>query len=40
MEGALSHLSAAAAANPDNPIGAAIALYLGTEHREERRDGG
>ena len=39
MERAFNHLSAAAAANPDDPLGAVIALYLGTEHREERLDG-
>lgn len=30
---------AEAAANPDNPLGAVIALYLSPEHREERMDG-
>ena len=39
MASAINHLSAAAAANPDDPLGAAIALYLSTEHREERMDG-
>src|SRR6476646_9765450 len=39
MESAFNRFSAAAAANPDDPLGAAIALYLGTEHREERMDG-
>ena len=39
MEHAFNHFSAAAAANPDDPLGAVIALYLGTEHREERMDG-
>src|SRR5947207_1048421 len=39
MERAFNHLSAAAAANPDDPLGAVIALYLSTEHREERMDG-
>src|SRR5882724_3756732 len=33
MASAFSRLSAAAAANPDDPLGAVIALYLGTEHR-------
>jgi TetR/AcrR family transcriptional repressor of nem operon len=39
MERAFNHLSAAAAANPDDPLGAVIALYLSTEHRDERTDG-
>jgi TetR/AcrR family transcriptional repressor of nem operon len=39
MASAFNRLSAAAAANPDDPLGAAIALYLSTEHREERMDG-
>jgi TetR/AcrR family transcriptional regulator, transcriptional repressor for nem operon len=39
MERAFYRLSAAAAANPDDPLGAVIALYLSTEHREERMDG-
>jgi len=39
MERAFNRFSAAAAANPDDPLGAAIALYLSTEHREERMDG-
>ena len=39
MEHAFNRFSAAAAANPDDPLGAAIALYLSTEHREERMDG-
>src|SRR4030095_2476832 len=39
MASAFNHLSTAAAANPDDPLGAVIALYLSTEHREERMDG-
>ena len=39
MEHAFNRFSSAAAANPDDPLGAAIALYLSTEHREERMDG-
>ena len=39
MEHAFNRFSAAGAANPDDPLGAAIALYLSTEHREERMDG-
>lgn len=39
MESAFNRFSAAAAANPDDPLGAAIALYLSTEHRDERMDG-
>src|SRR5438876_2334733 len=39
MASAFNRLSAAAAANPDDPLGAVIALYLSTEHREERMDG-
>jgi len=39
MASAFDRFSAAAAANPDNPLGAAVALYLSTEHREERMDG-
>lgn len=31
--------SAAAAENPEDPIGAVIALYLNLQHREERMDG-
>ncbi len=38
MERAFNRFSAAAAANPDNPLGAAIALYLSTEHRDERME--
>jgi TetR/AcrR family transcriptional repressor of nem operon len=39
MERAFDRFSAAAAANPDDPLDAAIALYLSTEHRDERMDG-
>lgn len=39
MEGAFNRFSAAAAANPDDPLGAAIAAYLSTEHREDLMDG-
>src|SRR6185436_8975037 len=39
MTSAVNRLSAEAAANPDDPLGAVIALYLSTEHREERMDG-
>ena len=39
LESASRRWSAAAAANPKNPLGAVIALYLSTEHREERMDG-
>ena len=39
MESASRRWSAAAAANPKNPLGAVIAFYLSTEHREERMDG-
>jgi TetR/AcrR family transcriptional repressor of nem operon len=39
MASAFRRLSAEAAANPDDPLGAIIALYLSTEHREERMDG-
>ena len=30
---------ATAAANPEDPLGAVLALYLGTDHREEKMDG-
>ena len=39
MERAFNRFSAAAAANPDDPLGAAIAAYLSTEHREDQMDG-
>jgi TetR/AcrR family transcriptional regulator, transcriptional repressor for nem operon len=39
LESASRRWSAAAAANPKDPLGAVIAFYLSTEHREERMDG-
>jgi TetR/AcrR family transcriptional repressor of nem operon len=39
MEGAVSRLSATAEAKPDNPLGAAIALFLSQGHRDERMNG-
>jgi len=39
FEGAIRQLSAAAEANPKDPLGAVIALYLSTGHREEKGDG-
>jgi TetR/AcrR family transcriptional regulator, transcriptional repressor for nem operon len=39
LESASSRWSAAAEANPQDPLGAVIAFYLSTEHREERMDG-
>jgi TetR/AcrR family transcriptional repressor of nem operon len=39
MERAFNRFSAAGAANPDDPLGAAIALYLSAEHCEEKMDG-
>jgi TetR/AcrR family transcriptional regulator, transcriptional repressor for nem operon len=39
LESASRRWSAAADANPQNPLGAVIAFYLSTEHREERMDG-
>jgi TetR/AcrR family transcriptional repressor of nem operon len=39
LESAFSRWSAAAAENPKDPLGAVIAFYLSTEHREERLDG-
>lgn len=39
LESAFSRWSAAAIANPDDPLGAVIAFYLSAEHREERMDG-
>jgi TetR/AcrR family transcriptional repressor of nem operon len=39
LESAFSRWSAAVAANPRDPLGAVIAFYLSTEHREERMDG-
>ena len=39
LESAFSRWSAAAAENPKDPLGAVIAFYLSTEHREERKEG-
>ena len=39
LESASRRWSAAAAANPEDPLGAVIALYLSMGHREERGDG-
>jgi len=39
LESASRRWSAAAAANPKDPLGAVIAFYLSTEHREEKMDG-
>src|SRR6266481_393010 len=39
LESASCRWSAAAAANPKDPLGAVIAFYLSTGHREEMRDG-
>jgi TetR/AcrR family transcriptional regulator, transcriptional repressor for nem operon len=39
MASACNRLSATAAANPDDPLGAVITLFLSPEHREERMDG-
>jgi TetR/AcrR family transcriptional repressor of nem operon len=39
LESAFSRWSAAAAANPKDPLGAVITFYLSPEHREERMDG-
>lgn len=39
VESAALRWSAAIAAHPDDPIGAVIAFYLSTEHREEKMDG-
>jgi len=39
LESAFSRWSAAAAVNPQDPLGAVIAFYLSTAHREERMDG-
>jgi TetR/AcrR family transcriptional repressor of nem operon len=38
MASAFDRLSATVAANPDDPLGAVIALFLSPEHREERMD--
>ncbi|CAN5555136.1 TetR/AcrR family transcriptional regulator [soil metagenome] len=39
LESASSRWSAAAAADPEDPLGAVIAFYLSMEHRAERMDG-
>ena len=39
LESASARWSAAAAANPHDPLGAVIAFYLSMEHRAERMDG-
>jgi TetR/AcrR family transcriptional regulator, transcriptional repressor for nem operon len=39
LESAYRRWSAAVAANPKDPLGAVIAFYLSTEHREEIMDG-
>ena len=39
LESASHRWSTAAAENPDDPLGAVIAFYLSTEHREEKMDG-
>ena len=39
LESAFRRWSAAAAANPQDPLGAVIAFYLSTEHCAERMDG-
>jgi TetR/AcrR family transcriptional regulator, transcriptional repressor for nem operon len=39
LESAFSRWSAAAAASPEDPLGAVIAFYLSPGHREERMDG-
>lgn len=39
LESAFRRWSAAAAANPKDPLGAVVALYLSMGHREERMDG-
>jgi TetR/AcrR family transcriptional regulator, transcriptional repressor for nem operon len=39
LESAFGRWSTAAAANPKDPLGAVIAFYLSTEHREEKMDG-
>ena len=39
LESASSRWSAAATANPKDPLGAVIAFYLSSEHREEMMDG-
>ena len=39
FESATRRWSSTAAANPDDPLGAVIAMYLSAGHREERMDG-
>ena len=39
LESASGRWSDAAAANPDDPLGAVIAFYLSGDHREEKMDG-
>jgi TetR/AcrR family transcriptional regulator, transcriptional repressor for nem operon len=39
LESAFSRWSAAAAANPKDPLGAVMAFYLSMEHREARMEG-
>ena len=39
LESASNRWSAAAAANPEDPLGAVMAFYLSKDHREERMDG-
>src|SRR5687767_10975827 len=39
MESGANRWSAAAAANPKDPLSAVVAIFLSTDHREERMDG-
>jgi len=39
LESATLRWATATAENPENPLGAVIAFYLSTEHREEKMDG-
>ncbi len=39
LESATRRWSAAAAAHPEDPLGAVIAFYLSAEHRDEKMDG-
>ncbi len=39
LESAFDRWSAAAASNPADPLGAAVAFYLSMDHREEKLDG-
>src|SRR6516165_1150921 len=39
LESAFSRWSAAAVANPEDPLGAVMAFYLSTEHRDARMEG-